>query len=869
MKSNRILLCLALAGLFALPAAPISLSAQEISAPNPKAVVTVGNNVRFTVLTPGTVRMEYSKDGKFIDNSSFVAVDRNLTVPEFKVRRSGNGVTITTDRMTLSYKGGGKFTDRNLSVVSGKTLSGPKFSWKPGMKQKDNLKGTYRTLDGYLGDKRDGKAMPIEDGLIARDGWTFIDDSDSFLFDGDKDWSWVTTRNVVKGDDEESQDWYFMAYGDDYKAALGDFSKFAGRVPIPPKFAFGYWWSRYWSYSDTEIRDLVNNFHRFNIPLDVLVIDMDWHPTFHDAPQDEFGEGRGWTGWSWNRGLFPDPDKMLKWTNDEHIKTTLNLHPASGFAPWEDKYAEMAKAMDFDTTGGHFVPWQGSNKKFIKALFDIELHPMEKSGIDFWWLDWQQWLNDKQVKGLSNTWWINYVFFTEREHHGDLRPMLYHRWGGLGNHRYQIGFSGDAVIAWPSLDYQPYFTTCASNVLYGYWSHDIGGHYFRGDVETKLNPEMYARWMQFGALSPIFRTHSSKDARIRKEIWNFKGDYFDALYNSVRLRYELVPYIYTTAREFYETGVALCRPMYYDYPKDEQAYSCKNEYMFGDDILVMPITAPMDSVTMLSKVNVWLPEGSDWFEWNTGTMLRGGQSVDRSFSMTEYPIYVKAGSIIPMYCEDVNNLEKEPDKVRLSVFPGGAGKGSLYEDAGNDKNYATRFATTAFSTSFDDPNTLKLTVSARKGSYDGMKESRNIEFRFYGYPQPSEVLVNGTPVEHGYIGEQLCITVPAQSVPNGSEMSVVLKFKDLAGTEINDGLVSKFHKLSRLLTDEKYRSDHVIFPRDMASAAETPRKLEYDPDGFAASIALFRAQYAATVENPDFEADLQHWNDVHNMKVKE
>ncbi|MFB0973421.1 MAG: DUF5110 domain-containing protein, partial [Bacteroidales bacterium] len=149
----------------------------------------------------------------------------------------------------------------------------------------------------------------------------------------------------------------------------------------------------------------------------------------------------------------------------------------------------------------------------------------------------------------------------------------------------------------------------------------------------------------------------------------------------------------------------------------------------------------------------WLPEGSDWFASNTGTMLRGGQSVDRSFSMTEYPIYVKAGSIIPMYCEDVNNLETEPDKVRLSVFPGGAGKGSFYEDAGNDKDYATHFATTSFSTSFDDANTLKLTVSARKGSYDGMKESRNIEFRFYGYPQPSEVLVNGSPAEHGYVGE--------------------------------------------------------------------------------------------------------------------
>ena len=815
----------------------------------------------------------WSPEGKFIDNSSFVAVDRNLPVPEFKVRRSGGRLTISTSQMKVTYSiGSGRFTDRNLKVVSGAGLSGAPFEWKPGMKQKDNLKGTYRTLDGYIGNKMGDKEMPIEDGVIARDGWTLIDDSSSFLFDGAADWSWVTTREAVRGAEggiDKAQDWYFMAYGDNFRQALGDFSKFAGKAPLPPRYAFGYWWSRYWSYSDTEAREIVDNFARFNVPLDVMVIDMDWHPTFHDAGLDEFRLGKGWTGWSWNRGLFPDPDGLLKWMGDRHIKNTLNLHPASGFAPWEDKYAAMAKAMDFDTVGGHYIPWQGSDKKFIKNLFDIELHPMEDAGVDFWWLDWQQWLTDKQVEGLSNTWWINYVFFSEREHHGDRRPMLYHRWGGLGNHRYQIGFSGDAVIAWPSLDFEPYFTTCASNVLYGYWSHDIGGHYFRGTDSRTLDPEMYTRWMQFGALSPIFRTHSSKDANIRKEIWNFRGDYYDALYGAVRLRYELVPYIYTSAREFYETGIALCRPMYYDYSKEETAYNVKNEYMFGDDLLVMPITAPADSASGLSTASVWLPSGDRWYEWQTGTLLDGGQTLSRSFSIREYPLYVKAGSIIPMYEDSVNNLDDEPENVILSVFPGGVGSGSLYQDAGDDKDYAAHYAVTEFSTVFDDANTLRLTVSARRGSYDGMKSSRSVGFRFYGYPQPSEVLVDGVPVEHGYDGSSLCITVSPVSVANASECSVVVKFDDLAAVEINDGLVSKFRKMSALLTAEKNRNDHVIFPEEMASAAETPRKLEYFPESFALSIALFREQYSLTVENPDFEAYLKHSNDLHNGKVTE
>ncbi|MCI2081758.1 MAG: glycoside hydrolase family 31 protein [Bacteroidales bacterium] len=846
--------------------------AQQISKPDPDAVVMAGKDVRFTILTAGTIRMEWAPDGKFIDNSSFVAVDRHLPVPEYRVRRFGKRLAITTSRMEVTYiVGSGKFTNKNLKIVSAKGLSGASFEWKPGMKQKDNLKGTYRTLDGYDGNMRDGKEMPIEDGLVARDGWTLIDDSNSLLFDGAGDWSWVTTREDVRGDsdDKGAQDWYFMAYGDDYKQALGDFSKFAGKVPLPPRFAFGYWWSRYWSYSDTEVRDVINNFKRFDVPLDVMVIDMDWHPTYYQAGKDEFGQRLGWTGWSWNLGLFPDPDALLEWMGDNHIKTTLNLHPASGFAPWEDKYAEMAKAMDFDTTGGRYIPWQGSNKKFIKNFFDIEIHPLEKAGVDFWWLDWQQWLYDKQVKGLSNTWWLNYVFFTEKEHHGHTRPMLYHRWGGLGNHRYQIGFSGDAVIDWPSLDFQPYFTACASNVLYGYWSHDIGGHYFRGVKNKKLNPEMYARWMQFGTFSPIFRTHSSKDANIKKEIWNFRGDYYDALYGAIRLRYELVPYIYTTAREFYDTGIALCRPMYYDYPDKETAYDVKDEYMFGDDMLIMPITAPMDSARGLSEVSVWLPEGNDWYEWQTGTMLKGGRTVERSFAINEYPVYVKAGAIIPMYDKTVNNLENEPANIVVAVFPGATGEGSLYEDAGDDKDYADHYAETSFSTFFDDPNTLRLIVSQRKGSYEGMKGVRNLEFKFFGYPQPEQVTVNGVPVKHGYDGDNLCITVDTISVANGSGCSVVLKFKDLTEVEINDGLVSEFRKMSRLLKEEKYRNDHVIFPEDMSSAAETPRKLEYYPEDFAKNIFLFRDQYAKTVENPNFEADLKHANEVHNMKVKE
>lgn len=148
----------------------------------------------------------------------------------------------------------------------------------------------------------------------------------------------------------------------------------------------------------------------------------------------------------------------------------------------------MAQWMGVDTAKQERIPWVVSDKRFINGMFNKVLRPMEKQGVDFWWLDWQQWMYDKKVDSLSNTWWINYVFFSDMERNRDTRPMLYHRWGGLGNHRYQIGFSGDAVISWKSLEFQPYFTNCASNVLYGYWSHDIGGHMFKGGDKEILEP---------------------------------------------------------------------------------------------------------------------------------------------------------------------------------------------------------------------------------------------------------------------------------------------------------------------------------------------------------------------------------------------
>ena len=746
------------------------------------------DQVRITVVTDGVVRLEWEGNGKFTDLPSFVASERDYPATDFKVRKKGKEVRIQTSRMTVSYKmNSGKFTKNNLTIKAADGF----FTWKPGMHQKENLKGTFRTLDGldgdvqtqsWVADMKKGEIRQFEDGILAKDGWTLIDESENFLFD-DSEWAWVKEREA-----KECQDWYFMAYGHDYKAALKDFTVFAGKMPLPPRFTFGYWWSRYWAYTDKEMRTLVDKFHAYDIPLDVLVVDMDWHYT--DA-----GRG-GWTGWTWNRSLFPNPEKFMQYLKGEGLKVTLNLHPAEGFDHWEECYPTLAQSLGKDPEGKKRIEWINSDKEFMSNMFKHVMHPMQEEGVDFWWLDWQQHVYDTELTKLHNTWWINYCYFSDMERHGDKRPLLYHRWGGLGNHRYQVGFSGDATITWKSLEFQPYFTATSSNVLYGYWSHDIGGH-----LGNSIDPEMYTRWLQYGGFSPVMRTHSSKSGALNKEPWVFAEEYTNVIRQTVRQRYEMAPYIYAMARKGYDEGIALCRPLYYDYPECQEAYDFRSQYMFGDDMLIAPVTKPADNG--FASMDIWLPEGQ-WYELHTGAMVEGGKVMTRRFALDEYGVYVKAGAVLPFYGDEVKNLNANDEDIYVTVFPGGNGCFNMYEDAGNDKNYATEYATTQLSNSWNGCEQT-VTIAPRKGSYEGMPAQRNFKVKVIASAAPASVTVNGQEASYEYDGYDFSFTVNIPVTDCSAEKTVVIKYD--AAPALADSIKGLSRRMARSIEALKFRTN--------------------------------------------------------------
>ncbi|MEN6385833.1 MAG: TIM-barrel domain-containing protein [Phycisphaerales bacterium] len=618
-----------------------------------KAVI-IRDDIRITVLTSGCLRLEWAEDKKFEDRASLTFINRKTETPNFSVEEKNGFLEVVTDKLLLRYKlGTGKFTKNNLTIDV--NTAGIKTKWHFGDIDDKNLLGTARTLDQFNGswNMSENKEIELCTGLISRNGWTFVDDSNNPVFDN-SEWPWVTPR--PQG---QKQDVYFFGYGYDYKTAMKDFITVAGRIALPPKFTFGVWWSKYWNYDDQQMRDLIEQFKRYDLGLDVLVIDMDWHitslPEWYDAngveQEDQAGQSSGWTGFTWNKNYFPYPEKFLKWTNENSIKTCLNIHPASGIQPHEEQYEQFAKRMGIDPNTKKYVPFDIVNKNFAQNYMELLLHPMEKMGVDFWWLDWQQWSTTK-IEGVNPTFYLNYVHFSDMERQNTKRPLIFHRWGGLGNHRYQIGFSGDTIITWESLAYQPYFTSTASNVGFGFWSHDIGGHYCRNGIGFPHNPELYTRWIQWGIFSPVFRTHATANADIERRPWAYPMEYFQAMRASYDLRYALLPYIYTSARQAYDTGISICRPMYYDWPENEEAYSFKTEYMYGDSLLVNPVAAPIENGKKFVMQKTWLPKGT-WVEFETGKVFQGPAVIERPFAIDEIPVYVKAGSIIPLI-NDIN-----------------------------------------------------------------------------------------------------------------------------------------------------------------------------------------------------------------------
>ncbi|MCJ1244988.1 hypothetical protein MMC30_002189 [Trapelia coarctata] len=616
-----------------------------------------GCKYRFTVLAEGLVRYEYADDCKFEDRASTFAINRQLPVPKFRVVDTDSDLEIITEKFHLRYDKG-PFTANGFTVH----IKGNFADWSALWRYGDNgigLGGTARTLDEANG------RIPVGPGVISQSGYVTLDDSDTMLFTDD---GWVAGRrpgNRIDG--------YLFAYGHDYTGAMKAFYAVSGKQPLLPRWAFGNWWSRYYKYKADEYLELMDRFRKEGIPLTVGVIDMDWH-LVEDERVAKSGLS-GWTGYTWDKKLFPDPRKFLEECHNRKLKITLNVHPADGVASYEDAYEEMADAVGKDKNSGDPIAFDITDKKFFGAYFDILHRKLENEGVDFWWLDWQQGRHSR-IPGVDPLWMLNHYHFLDSQRNGN-RPLTFSRYAGPGSHRYPVGFSGDTVVSWESLDFQPEFTATASNIGYAYWSHDIGGHFY-----GYRDDELAARWVQLGVFSPILRLHSSSNPWNSKEPWKFSQESRSTMDQALRLRHQLIPYLYSMNVRSAKEGEALVQPIYWKYPESREAYSVPNEFFFGSELLVMPMTLPRDKVTRRARARAWLPPGRhvDVF---SGVVYDGDCEKWLYRALEDYAVLAREGSIIPFdAAKEPENGSPNPEKLEVKIIVGADGNFELYEDDG-------------------------------------------------------------------------------------------------------------------------------------------------------------------------------------------
>jgi len=714
--------------------------------PDPVAVpaqTAIHHNVRVTVLTDRLVRIEYASDAVFEDRRSVAVVNRRFAPVDFNTTTDGDGLVVDTGPVRLECSDCSRpFTSRTLSARI--TTGDRTVSWHLGRRERRNLGGTVRTLDGWRGnatprfvdfDPERGVVnawdeKSLEPGLLSRDGWVAVDDSAGALVESRSGSSAAARPRAAARAAGERRDLYLFAYGTDHRAALRAASQLFGHQPLPPRYAFGYWYSRYFPYTDAELLELTDAFERYDVPVDVMVIDMDWHRP-------------GWTGYSWDRDLFPDPTATLAALHAHRLRVALNLHPADGVGRHEDQFGAMCAALGLDPATTERIPFAITDPAFVDAYFRLLHHPEEDRGVDVWWMDWQQG-SDTPIPGLDPLAWLNLLHWDDQaRRRPNRRPIFLSRWGGLGAGRHPLGFSGDTYATWESLAFQPSFTATAANVGYGYWSHDIGGHF-----QSEPDAELYTRWIQFGAYSPVLRTHGSLDAFLERRVWEYPNPFRDVMIATIRHRYDLVPYVYTEARKGVDSGRSLVRPMYHEHSETAAAYEAPGQYHFGDQMIVAPVTVPNDDDAM-APVRVWLPRG-DWYDVAHGARLsvdaEDGTWLERRYLLGEIPRFVRAGTVLPSQ-QGVRRLDTAsyPNLV-VTAYPGADGDDELYEDDGTTTGYERDQAVWLPISQRVRAGRRALTIGPARGAYRGWTRHRPVEVRLVAEAPPRAVHIGDRDV---------------------------------------------------------------------------------------------------------------------------
>lgn len=538
-------------------------------------------------------------------------------------------------------------------------------------------------------------------------------------------------------------DYYFL-YGKSGDGTVAQMRKLTGQAPMPPLWTFGFWQSRERYKSQAELLEVVKKYRQLDVPLDGII--QDWQYWSTDNSQ--------WNAMDFGNFEYPEPKVMLDEIHRQNAHAMISVW--ANFGPKTKPFAtlkEKGMLLPVETwpRRAGVQPYDPYNPEARDIYWDYLNRGIFSLGMDAWWLDSTEpdhfniserdfdlptylgpWRDVRNAFPLLSN---KGVYEHQRATTSDKRVYILTRSAFAGQQRYATNtWSGDVVAGWDVFRKQ-----ISAGLNFGvcgipYWNTDIGGFFthknYPQGVKDDAYKELYVRWLQFATFTPMMRSHGTDTPR---EIYQFgkRGEWaFDAQEKFIKLRYRILPYLYATAWQVSSRNAGFMRALFMDFPTDSKSHEVDNEFMLGNSFLVIPVTHAMYvddkrqvALDTIGKCPVYLPAGTSWFDFWTGQQKEGGQIVMRDAPIDIMPLYVKAGSIIPLGPQVQYATEKKWKELSIRLYPGNDASFILYEDENDNYNYE-KGAYTEICMEWNEAQKT-LTIGSRTGrGFSGMLKSR-------------------------------------------------------------------------------------------------------------------------------------------------
>lgn len=719
---------------------------------------TQGMDIRVAFYAPGIVRVYKTPEGNPYEKESLAVVKTPKTTP-FEFGQKGDLFTLKSSSIEVivnSLTGGIYF-----NTLQGEKLLIDKDYGTQFTPKQDAGDPSFKVRQGFLLDKDEaiyGVGQVMDNKFNRRNSTHHMQNENMFTYSpyfmSIKGYAVYWDNYSISDFNDNPQelsfegighcdDYYFM-YGGDADGIISHMRDLTGKAPMLPLWSYGFFQSKERYKRQEESLSVLKKYRDLQVPIDVIIQDWRYWSQYHESDST-------WNSQSFDSERFPEPQQ---WADEIHkLNAKLLIVTWPGFGPKTEQRKELdAKDMiiNFDT----WPPNSGARPYdvFNPEARDIYWEYLNKGifsyiGNDGWWLDSTEpdHINRKDAdydlptylgsyRSMKNAYSMMHnkgIATHQKAQNQDKRVVILTRSGFIGQQRFGSNtWSGDVESSWDMLQKQ--IPAALNFTLMGIpnWNSDIGGFFawkyrFNGGNENPEFRELYVRWMQFGVFSPMMRSHGT---HLPREIWNFgeRGSWcFDAQEKAINLRYSLLPYIYSTSWDVSHHDGTFMRPLIMDFARDKNTYDIGNEYLFGRSILVAPVTQ-----YKATKWDVYLPMGSDWFNYWTNEKLSGGQTVTTDAPVDQIPLYIKGGAIIPIGPKVQYSTEKEWDNLEINVYPGANGKFTLYEDENDNYNYEKGLYST-IDFKWDEKSRV-LSIDNRQGKFPGMLKKRTFQIKRIG-----------------------------------------------------------------------------------------------------------------------------------------